>query len=137
MSEKNCELFSGEYSFASGIFGWTHSVFYAGTDSMYVIQASDATDRFELELLQNNPGKSRLRRTLFYLRQGNIEIMRFHVICEDYSHLQNWDTGLLNDGYIYYYNSENELFEYRRMTLDSLKIRYPFPDADNIYERID
>lgn len=137
LKERACTNFFGVSSNGAGKFQWTLSVYYGGTDSAFTVYALDYSDQYEFELVEHNTDRFRKDRTLFYLRQNNIEILRFRPICNDFQHLIDPFTGKFTDGYIYYFNSEDEMFELRAMGLDSLKIRYPFPEADNVYERID
>lgn len=137
LKERNCGDFNGVSSRGNRKYQWVSSIYYNGTDSALRVYAHEFSDQYEFEIFERNPGNSWRNRNLFYLRQNNIEILRFRPICNDFQHLIDPFTGKFTDGYIYYFNSEDEMFELRAMGLDSLKIRYPFPEADNVYERID
>lgn len=137
LKERACTNFFGVSDHGMRKYKWSKSVFYSGTDSSYTLYAEAFTDQYEFEITEHITGKIRNDRILFYLRENNFEILRFRPICDDFQHLIDPNTGGFTDGYTYYYNVENEQFDLRAFGLDSLKIRFPFPEADNIYERLD
>jgi hypothetical protein len=138
LKEENCDGFLHFLEDGAGEYTWVQSIFYTGTDSMFVLDAAGSGMHYQFIANYKDAAIYSEIETYVMLKRNGETILRFVPICSEFDHLIDPETGNIMDGFKYWYNAQGERLEIKWFgDLDHPWLRYPYSNAINIYERVD